>query len=174
MKRSLMGTCCAALLMSGAAYAADGRDVTVDLSAQRAVISAEGKETLGPASQARPGDTIEYTAVYRNVGRSTAKKLEATLPIPAGSMGYVPGSASPQAVRASVDGKTFASPPLMRTVTLPDGTRELREVPASEYRFLRWDLGELPSGKSTSVKARMRVSAVEGVSAGSTNQGDKK
>jgi uncharacterized repeat protein (TIGR01451 family) len=123
----------------------------------RVVTGADGKQTLQDGSYARPGDVLEYHAVYRNNGTKPARDLLATLPVPANGLEYLPKTAFPDGVQASLDGKTFATPPLMRTVKLPDGKEVLREVPVSEYRFLRWKLGELPAGKSVTVGARMRV-----------------
>lgn len=45
-------------------------------------------------------------------------------------------------------------------MTLPDGRTARREVPASEYRFLRWNLGDLPAGSTRTVRARMQLPAV--------------
>jgi len=56
------------------------------------------------------------------------------------------------------DGHTFESIPLMRKVKLDDGREVMREVPAAEYRFLRWSLGTLGAHGQQSVRARVRVS----------------
>jgi uncharacterized repeat protein (TIGR01451 family) len=141
------------LLVAPAAIA----DVSVQMTNNRVVTGADGKQTLQDGSYARPGDVLEYHAVYRNHGTKAARDLLATLPVPANGLDYLPKTAFPDGVQASLDGKTFATPPLMRTVKLPDGKEVLREVPVSEYRFLRWKLGELPAGKSVTVGARMRV-----------------
>jgi hypothetical protein len=49
----------------------------------------------------------------------------------------------------------------MRMVTLSDGKRESRPVPLSEYRYLRWNLGELKPGAQAVVTARMRMAQLE-------------
>lgn len=145
--------------MASAADAASGEgipDVHVALTAKK-LTSTSGNKESAEASEARPGDLIEYKAVYQNQGKGNAKHLQATLPIPAASMEYVPAATTPANVQASLDGKHFDTPPLKRSVTLADGRKEMQAVPASEYRFLRWDIGDLPAGKSTTVAARMKL-----------------
>src|SRR6185369_16657911 len=110
--------------------------VAVELTAQR-VTKAQGKEVLAPADEARPGELIEYRALYRNDGAGEARGLMATLPIPRGTQ-YVAGSALPRRVEASLDGRTFAAVPLKRTEKTPDGRTIVQEVPVAEYRALRW------------------------------------
>jgi uncharacterized repeat protein (TIGR01451 family) len=129
--------------------------VAVELTAQR-VTKEQGREVLVPADEAKPGELIEYRALYRNDGASEAKGLMATLPIPHGTQ-YVAGSALPRRVEASLDGRTFAPVPLKRTVKTPDGRTVVQEVPVAEYRALRWPLGALPSRDQRTVSARVRV-----------------
>lgn len=138
-----------------------GGGVQVALTAQRIVLDRNGKEVFAESQQARPGDILEYRAVYRNPGKRAVRNVLAVLPVPANGLSYVPASANPQRVWASLDGRTFALAPLTRTVTLPDGRREIRPVPVSEYRYLRWDLGELKPGAQAVVAARMRMAQAE-------------
>jgi uncharacterized repeat protein (TIGR01451 family) len=140
---------------------ADGGDVSVALTAHRILVS-QGKEARLPAEQAKPGDVIEYRATYSNRGASAVRDLEATLPVPAG-LEYLPKTAQPVRLQASLDGKTFAPAPLTRRVKLSNGKTELREVPASEYRALRWSIGLLGANSSRTVGARMRVAPLEAV-----------
>src|SRR5262249_48844761 len=128
--------------------------VAVELTAKR-VTKAQGKEVLAPADQAQPGELLEYRALYRNDGAREARGLVATLPIPRGTQ-YVPGSALPRRVEASLDGRTFAPAPLKRMERAADGRTLEREVPPSEYRALRWPLGVLPARQSRAVSARVR------------------
>jgi uncharacterized repeat protein (TIGR01451 family) len=147
---------CLAQFLGMPAFAADG-DVAVTMRAFKVVATAKGAE-LVPTDAAQPGDTIEYQVAYRNAGKTPARDVAATLPVPAGGMAYVPDSASPAAVLASLDGKQFAAVPLQRSV-VRDGRRVTEAVPAAEYRFLRWPLGELRAGESATVKSRMRLDA---------------
>ena len=141
--------------MQGAS-AADN-NVSVALHAFKVVTSAAGTK-LVPTDAAQPGDTIEYQVTYSNKGAAPAKDVLATLPVPKGGLAYVADSATPAAVQASVDGTTFAPLPLTRTVTR-DGKQVTESVPVSEYRFLRWKLGDIKPGASTTVSSRMRLGA---------------
>ena len=129
----------------------------VSLTAQRVAVDARGGETFQPATQARPGETVEYRAAYRNPGTASVREVQATLPIPEGTE-YVARTARPAPALASLDGRTFESLPLTRRVRLANGHEEVREIPAVEYRFLRWTLGSIEAGRSETVSARVRVS----------------
>jgi uncharacterized repeat protein (TIGR01451 family) len=150
----------AVALASIPALAADKGDLAVDLKGQKVVKAADGKEKFESAEKARPGEVIEYKAVYRNKGKSPAGDLKATIPVPLGTE-YIPGSAKPAAMTASLDGKEYAPVPLKNKVTLPSGKTEIRDVPYDEYRFFRWDLKTLEPGKSATVSLRVKISTAE-------------
>lgn len=133
---------------------ADG--VQVEFSVFRVVINAEGKEVLEPGDKAKPGETLEYQAVYVNNGTEGVTALHAILPIPK-EMVYAAGTADPASVQASLDGKKYENVPLMRKVKLPDGKTEMREVPYEEYRFLLWNVARLDAKQSITTHARMRL-----------------
>jgi uncharacterized repeat protein (TIGR01451 family) len=132
--------------------------VAVSLEAHKVTTDARGKVSIAAADQAKPGEVIEYRVRYTNQGAAGVKQLAATLPIPAG-VEYLPTSARPAVVLASLDGKSFAPVPLQRTVKLADGREVKREIPASEYRWLRWTIGNLAPKSSQVVRARVRVAA---------------
>ncbi|MCI0743820.1 MAG: hypothetical protein L0Y58_00290 [Verrucomicrobia subdivision 3 bacterium] len=138
------------------AQAQSGNDVVVTLKAQKVTVARDGKETLRLADRATPGEIIQYDAVYKNQSKSGVRNLQPTLPIPAG-LEYLPNSAKPAPAKASIDGKNFSPLPLMRQVALPDGRTKEEAVPYSEYRALRWELGDLDSGKVAVVSARARL-----------------
>ena len=138
------------------AFAADTQAVDVRLQAFQVVAQDKGGEKLVPATEANPGDTIEYQVTYQNNGKSAAKAVAATLPVPEGAMVYLDGSAAPKAVQASLDGKRFSPLPLTREV-MRNGRRTVEPVPPEQYRFLRWELGDLAPGKAATVTSRMRV-----------------
>ena len=129
--------------------------VETRLEARKVVLGADGKESLVPADSAKPGDIIEYAATYQNKGRAAVKNLEATLPIPANTE-FIPGSPKPGTAKASVDSRTFSDIPLKRTVK-KDGKDVQENVPAREYRYLRWFPGELGGEKSVTYVARVKV-----------------
>ena len=155
-KASLFLFLCATLVLPLSAAA--GSDVAVSLEAHKVTADARGKESFAPGDQARPGDVIEYRALYTNQGAGAVKQLVATLPIPAG-VEYLGTTARPAVVHASLDGKAFAPIPLKRTVRLADGREVTREIPTSEYRWLRWTIGSLAPRSSEIVRARVRVAA---------------
>lgn len=143
------------LVLAGThSFAAETDQVAVTLKAF--TVTGAGKDQhLVPTTQANPGDVIEYQVSYKNTGKAPAKQIKATLPVPDGGMAYLEGTASP-GLQASLDGVTYAAPPLKREV-VRDGRRLQETVPPSEYRFLRWDLGDLGAGQSKTVNSRMRL-----------------
>jgi uncharacterized repeat protein (TIGR01451 family) len=134
-------------------------DVRVSMMAHRVTTTDRGEERLAPAEQARPGETLEYRARYRNAGDRAVRQLVASLPIPEG-LEFVPGTAAPARVLASLDGRTFAPVPLKRRVRLASGEEVEQLVPYREYRALRWTLGDLAARGEETVRARMRVTPV--------------
>jgi len=145
------------LFLALPAGAEEKGDITVNLTSQKVVKAADGKETLVGAETAKPGEIIQYKAVYQNAGKSKASDILATIPVPLGTE-YIPGSAAPAQVTASVDGKEYAPVPLKRKVKLSSGKEEVQAVPYEEYRFIRWDIKTLAPGKSTTVRMRVKVS----------------
>ena len=125
------------------------------LSQKLVTVGADGKEVLADAAQIKPGEKMEYAITYTNNTKDAAKGLQATLPIPAGTQ-YLPSTAKPVLVLASLDGKTFALPPLKRKV-VKDGVTTEVEVPATEYRALRWRMGDLAPAQSVTASARVLV-----------------
>ncbi len=115
------------------------------------------KESLVSAEQAKPGDVIEYQATFTNVDKAApAKGVKGAVPVPSG-LEYLPGTAQPKDVEATVDGATYAPVPLKRQVKTADGKTVEQLVPYSEYKSLRWNLGEIAGGASKTVSARMKV-----------------
>ncbi len=155
--RLLAATVLAAALFAPVAARA-GSDVSVALTAQRITLT-NGKEMLSSAAQVKPGEIVEYRATYTNSGTEAARQMMATLPVPAG-MEFVGRTATPSKLEASLDGRTWASVPLTRRVKQADGRMAVKEVPTSEYRFLRWPIGTLAAKSARTVSARMRVQSV--------------
>ena len=153
-----IATVCVALSLAWTdpAAAQSKGDVQISLIARKVTAAPDGKEKLLAADTARPGEVIQYDAVYLNQSRKEVRNLAPTLPIPAG-MEFVAESAKPVASQASLDGRTFEPFPLVRKVTRPDGRVEEVPVPLSEYRALRWNVGELKAGATTRIIARARL-----------------
>jgi uncharacterized repeat protein (TIGR01451 family) len=125
------------------------------LEARKVVRAADGTESFAPADSAKPGDVIEYVAIYRNTGKQPVKNLDATLPIPENTE-FVAGSARPSAAKASLDARSFADMPLKRR-TVKDGKEIEALVPARDYRSLRWHAEELGGDKTATFTARVKV-----------------
>lgn len=120
------------------------------------VVLKDGKEILEPASAARPGDVLQYVAIYSNKGRSGVTNLEATLPIPPNTE-LIIESIKPAGAKASTGGSTFSDIPLKRKVRQANGAEFEQVVPAREYRSLRWYPGALAAGSTVSFTARVKV-----------------
>ena len=133
-------------------------DLAINLVAHRVERKADGSESLQPAAKAKPGDIIEYIAHYKNQSKGPISNLQPMLPIPQG-MEYISASAHPAPVAASLDGKSFSAIPLKRNVKLADGKFQEQEVPASEYRALKWSVKELSAGKIAILSARVRLTS---------------
>ena len=153
--RSLLAGFALIALVAPVADASAESGVAVVLQASRVVVAANGKERLEPTESVRPGEVIEYRATYTNQGADAVRGLEGVLPIPPDTQ-YVGLTATPAGVEASLDGLHFAPIPLMRKV-VRDGREAWEPVPASEYRALRWKLGELAPDASTAIAARVLV-----------------
>jgi uncharacterized repeat protein (TIGR01451 family) len=147
----------AAVFTAFPVLAADKGSVAVELTGRKVVKDASGKEKFESAEKAKPGDIIEYRAVYRNKGKKPVTNVKGTIPVPQGTE-YIAGSAVPSPVTASLDGKEYAPVPLKRQVKLPSGKEETMEVPYAEYRLIRWDLKTLAPGKNASVSMRVKIS----------------
>jgi uncharacterized repeat protein (TIGR01451 family) len=160
LRRTLAIAFAAVAILAPALAFADG-DVHVALTAQRVTVT-DGHDAYLPADKARPGDVIEYRAVYRNDGRGTVRDMFATLPVPNG-LEYLPKTAAPAVVLASTDGQSFSAVPLVRRERTADGREVVREVALSEYRALRWPIGTLAARESRTVRARMRVAPLASV-----------
>lgn len=161
MNPYLPKTLALALLLGTLARAAPpetDRGVVADLFVAKVAQKADGQKTFESARGAAPGDIVEYRVTYRNTAWEQVRGVVGTLAIPANRMSYVLESATRGSMlEASVDGKTFEPVPLRRLVVHEDGSMKMEPIPASEYRYLRWLLGDLPAHGSVTVSARMHI-----------------
>ena len=161
--RHILALGLAVICVSIPAFAHAAGDVQISLEAKRITVE-RGQEVRVSADKAKPGEVIEYVATYKNTGSAPVTGVLATLPVPSG-LEFLPKTASPQRLEASLDGVKYAPVPLTRKVKRADGKEEVREVPAAEYRSLRWNVGALAPKQSVNVRARMKVAALETVAA---------
>jgi uncharacterized repeat protein (TIGR01451 family) len=138
-----------------AAAKASAGPIAIHLT-QALVVVVDHKETLRSADQVKPGDLIEYRAVYTNTSAKPVEKLVATLPVPDG-LDYVAGSAKPtgSVVRlATKDGKFV--PEAVMTANAA-ASRAVAAIP--DYRWVHWTFDKVAVGQSVEVVARARVPA---------------
>ena len=135
------------LSLANIAHAAEA--LTVNLQAKQ-VVTENGKQVLKAVSRANKGDLLQYQATYRNNLQKPMTNVALTIPVPA-SMVYV-SSSSPAPVQASLDGKKFENLPIMRKVN-----GKMVEVPASQYRAVRWIVKTLPAQQSATVSINTKV-----------------
>lgn len=149
--------------------------LSVTLALKRVQTGSDGKEVLVDAPSVKPGDLVEYRAVYRNAGAQPIRKVTATLPLPEG-VEYQASSARPAGAQASSDGARFGPEPLMQTVRDKDGRQVTERIPYPQYRSLRWEIRELDAGKTFEVRARGRIADTPGaqLASGSAPQGAQK
>lgn len=129
--------------------------VKIALVAKKIIVTENG-ETAEPATTSKPGDLLQYEAIYRNTSPGAVGQLLATVPVPE-RLALVAASATPAGALASTDGQHFAPMPLMRAVRQADGTVVQQPVPLSEYRALRWTISELAAGERATVRLRAQV-----------------
>lgn len=121
------------------------------------VVEESGKEVLREVDTVKPGDLIEYRAVYTNKGDTPVTGLVASLPLAEG-LEYVPRSArpgAPVAQAAARDGKYMVEP----LTRLEPGAKVPKPVPYAEYRALRWMLPKLAPGASAEYSVRARIAS---------------
>jgi uncharacterized repeat protein (TIGR01451 family) len=163
----LIASCLCLMLVAHQGYAAGEQEKTADrskaatpllvtLSSQKVQVDKGGKESFSNSDKVKPGDIVQYKAVYHNRSKTSIAGLNASLPIPFG-MQYVGKSARPVSVFASADGIKYGAEPLMRTDKDKDGKASQMAVPYSEYQGLRWEIDKLDAGKKIEVTARMRI-----------------
>ena len=138
------------------AKAKNKQPLVVTLTANKVVKDASGKEVFSKADKVKPGDVVEYRANYANVSQAGLSAVVATLPIPKG-MEYIDRTANPVAASATVDAVKYESVPLKRIVKDKAGKQVTTLVPVTEYRALRWSLGNIQAGKVIAVSARVHV-----------------
>lgn len=135
------------LSLANIAHAAEA--LSVNLQAKQ-IVTENGKPVLKAVSRANKGDLLQYQATYRNNLQKPMTNVALTIPVPA-SMVYV-SSSSPAPTQASLDGKKFENLPIMRKVN-----GKMVEVPASQYRAVRWIVKTLPAQQSATVSIDTKV-----------------
>jgi uncharacterized repeat protein (TIGR01451 family) len=100
----------------------------------------DGQEELVEATEARPGQAVEYRLIAVNTSDTTlpAGTVVITGPVPAGTT-FIADSATPKSdtllTEFSVDGTSFYEPPIL---VGEDGSRTVADP--GTYRAVRWTL----------------------------------
>jgi uncharacterized repeat protein (TIGR01451 family) len=89
--------------------AKEKKDLEVLLTAQRITIDAAGVETFSDATDAAPGDIVQYTVVFLNAGDKPLRHLAPTLPIPDGMEYLRPAPCPPWSKPALTAGPSLRS-----------------------------------------------------------------
>jgi uncharacterized repeat protein (TIGR01451 family) len=104
-----------ALMATCVVQAAEPLGVQAELTVWQVPTTAKG-QAVAKAEQAKPGDVLSYQVRYQNTGTQVARKVVATLPIPATGLVFMSGTALPEGATASTDGRNFDALPLKRWV----------------------------------------------------------
>lgn len=151
--KGLLGLASLVLAMNISAETKVAKDpVSVELQTYLMSTSADGSQTAKLVTNVKPNDVVEYRATYTNNTAGAIKNLAATLPIPVETQFLA--KSKPENASASTDGVNFSPMPLKRK----DG-EQMVNVPLKDYRALRWTISELPTGKSITVSAQIRVNS---------------
>ena len=142
------------VLLSATAAMGQGKQVKVELKQAKVVVNG-GVETLQPTDKAKPGDVIEYTATYHNIGKTAVKAVAGDIPVPVG-MEYVPDAKLKAPDLAATNDGKFAPLPLKHKV-MKNGVQVEEVLPYSEYRILRWNIGTLAPDQKVEEKARVKL-----------------
>lgn len=148
------------LLLQIELVSAQSNDLKSELRAFKIEIK-DGKELLTNADKVAPGDIIEYQLSYINKTGDTIRSLKPVLPIPFGTE-LIENTAFPVVTDASVsDENSFKSYPIMKEVTLPNGSKTKLKTPASAYRYIRWNTATLENDAKSDYKVRVKVVEVK-------------
>jgi len=137
LKAVCFGVACA---MSGLVFG-EGQ-VEGDVQAYIVSKDEQGNEIVKRATEASPGDVMEYRLTFTNTSDSPVKGLKITDPVPVHTS-FLADSARSE-VQAeflvSIDGGiTFEETPVTRIETQADGTQKKVVIPPEQYTHLRWD-----------------------------------
>jgi uncharacterized repeat protein (TIGR01451 family) len=138
--------------------------LTSEMQAWLVTLQADGTESFDPATSVEPGQVIEYRTLYTNAGSAPVSGLTVIGPVPVGTL-YIGGSAATpvgHVFQASIDGgSSWQSEPLVRRVTLPDGSQKEQIIPPSEYTHVRWQSADrMAADGSQEYRYRVSVEAV--------------
>lgn len=123
--------------------------LSVNFSVRKQVTDETGKAEWVAGQEAKPGDLLQYTAVYTNEGQGRLSAIKAVIPIPA-EVTCIAESAQPTPAEASLDGVEFLPWEVALAAVADAGN------PAS-IRSVRWSVSELQPGAKFEASIRAKV-----------------
>lgn len=134
----------AMMVAGGIAWA--GNTVEGSIEAFLIKTDLDGKEVLETATQAAPGQIMEYRLTFTNHGETAVRGLKVVDPIPThttfiGASNFTDAAA---VFEVSIDGgKTFETEPVVRYEKQPDGELKQIIIPPERYTHLRWNVEDV-------------------------------
>lgn len=100
------------------------------------------------------GEKVEYRATYTNLSHGSVHDLPATLSVPDGL--YLVKAKNSPSPSVSLDGRAFHKLVLKGSQRSASGTRPV-DNEGAHCRFIRWNVPDLPPGRTQVVYAVFRV-----------------
>lgn len=134
----------AALAVSGLVFG-EGQ---VEGSIEAFIVSKDdkGNEIIERATEAAPGDVMEYRLIFTNNTDAPVQGLKVTDPVPVHTSFLAESARAEVAANflVSIDGgATFEKTPVTRIETQADGTQKKVVIPPEQYTHLRWDVKDV-------------------------------
>ena len=146
-----------ACLLTGAAQAAGGLQLSNEVFQEVEIVGADGKperQTV-PAAMVVPGTEVFYVITYRNSGDKPADSVVITNPVPA-ELEYVSVLGPAPANQVSVNGgKQYGT---LAGLSVTDADGKTRPAEAADVTHVRWMLNApLPPGDGGKVSFKARL-----------------
>jgi uncharacterized repeat protein (TIGR01451 family) len=150
-------------LIASATEARAAPKIEVSVSQLKEVVETQGgvqTVRLVPATEAKPGDVVQYVLAYVNRGDQAARDAVIDDPIPKGTT-YLASTAAGEGAEITFSndgGKTYApAVKLTYELKLPNGTVEKRVANPSDYTHVRWTLKSVAPGAGGTVSFKVKV-----------------
>ncbi|GHG29032.1 hypothetical protein CBQ26_04860 [Deinococcus indicus] len=112
-------------------------------------------------TQVVPGSVLSLRQTFRNVSKGPLNSIALNMKVdPATTFQQASCTVAGVTTQYSIDGKTFAAAPLMKTVTVTENGKTVQkkvEVKPSEYTAVRWNIARLTAGQEGTCAIRATV-----------------
>ncbi|MFD1950961.1 hypothetical protein ACFSGX_09305 [Sphingomonas arantia] len=133
-------------MMASAAVAAPPLEITSRMLVEKRVAAPDGTTRVDMVTPQKviPGDRVTFVVAYRNTSGRPLDDVVLANPVPKGIAfrGVAPGTPAPE---VSLDGKTFAPLPTLRTAASGGG---MRPATPDDVVAVRWRLTPVAAGAS--------------------------